>query len=145
MRSENPYKPSVSHGPLNGGFRFTLVLWWIIFLHPAIALSLVYTCWTLTAVSLGRPPGFGEHPENGIAHSVYHAIGYPLAFLILSTPFLIPIALAWGFAQPFGVSLPVDSMARSRIAFLTAYTSILMLVAWACYSDPFGVVYWFVD
>ncbi len=145
MHNENPYKPAVSHGPLNASFRFTLALWWVIFLHPAIALSLVYACWALTAVSLGRPPGFGEHPESELAHSLVHAIDTPAAFLILSTPLLIPTALAWGFAQPFGMSRPVDSMVRPRIACLTAYTSMLVLVAWVCYSDPFGVVYWFFD
>jgi hypothetical protein len=145
MRNENPDKPAESHGPVNASFRFTLALWWTIFLHPAIALSLVYLCWALTAVSLGRPPGFGEHPENKLAHGLVHAIDTPAAFLILSVPLLVPIALAFGLAQPFGVTRPTGSMVRSRIACLTAYTSMLVLVAWVCYSDPFGVVYWFFD
>lgn len=145
MPDENPYEPSVFHERALPRNRLTLALWWMIYLQPAMTLLLVYACWAITSVSLGRPPSFGEHPENELADSMVHFLGTPAALLTLSTPLFVPAALAWGFLQPFGASRPATSIVKTRVACLTPYLFVLAFVALIWRSDPFGVVYWFID
>lgn len=142
---ENPYQPSLQSEVINERVRVTNVLWWMAYVHPAIALGLVYACWGLTCFSLGRPPGFGEHPEGDIAHRVVHALGFPAMLLILGTPVLVPLALVGIVFQPYGARRTTGSRIRARVACLTSYLLMLMAVAWVCYADPFGVWYWFMD
>ena len=145
MLDENPYQPVLSNGTTHTRTRIATAVWWTIYLHPAIALALVYACWTVTTVSLGRPPGFGEHPENELAHSVVHMLDACVLLLVLATPILVPIALVWGLSQPFAMSHQTESLFLMRVACLATYPLMLMAVTWVCYSDPFRVVYWYMD
>ena len=145
MLHENPYRSTLMSETQGAGTRVAVALWWLVYLHPTIALTLIYGCWTLTTASLGRTPGFGELPENDAAHSVVHLLAIPAALLTISGPILVPIALVWGLAQPFAQRPAGESTTTKRIACLTTYLLMLAIVASVYSSDPFGAVYWFWD
>ncbi|WP_146403065.1 hypothetical protein [Planctomycetes bacterium CA13] len=99
----------------------------------------------LTTVSLGRPPGFGELPDNVAAHNAVYVLAIPAALLTIAGPFLIPIGLVWGLAQPFGLRAPKEMPTAKRIVCLTTYVVILTIVDAVYSSDPYGAIYWFWD
>jgi hypothetical protein len=145
MFHNNPYNATLQSETQSAGGRVVIALWWWVYLHPAITLTLIYSCWMLTTVSLGRPPGFGEHPSNDPAHTVVHALGISAALSTLVGPLLIPIGLLWGLVHPFAQRPPDGPTITKRIACLTTYVVILAIVAYIYSSDPFGAVYWFWD
>ncbi len=136
MLHENPYRATLLSETKSAGTRIAIALWWLVYLHPAITLALIYTCWMQTTASLGRPPGFGEHPENEAAHSAVHVWAIPAALLIIVGPILIPIALMWGLAQPFAQRPPQELTITKRIACVTTYILIVAIVATVYFSDP---------
>ena len=152
MLDDNPYKPTLVDEtkatlvdePKSSLSRFVVTLWWFAYLHPAIALALIHICWTITTVSLGRPPKFGEHPENEVAHSVLHLLDLPAVLLSLAMPILIPIALLWGFVQPFAQRIE-KQMTKKHIVCVVGHLLILAIVFAAYRYDPMGVLNWFWD
>ncbi len=144
MLHENPYEATVLGESKRTSTRLVAGLWWIVYLHPVISAALVYCGWILTTVSLGHPPGFGEHPDNDLAHRGVHVLGLPAALLFIASPVLIPIGLIWGFAQPFAGSAE-RSTTTKRIVCLAAYVLMLVFVASLCFWDPWAVMSWFWD
>lgn len=145
MLDENPFCPTQQSVPEKGSNSFGAAAWWIVYLQPAIVLMLMHSCWALTAASLGRPPRFGEHPADDVAHIVVHILDFSAMLLILGAPVLIPTALCWALARPFAALHREGRTISVRIVCLAAYLMILATAAWICYSDPFRVVCWFVD
>ena len=139
MLEENPYRPPLPTENKAARGRIAAVFWWMIYLHAAITLALIYACWSITTVSLGRPPGFGEHPENALAHGALHTLDLPAMLLILGTPILIPIALWRGFTQPFADMRQGEPPAQKRVACLAVYLIILAIAFSISSYDPFRV------
>lgn len=146
MLRENPYRATLHSEPADPGARSraVAVLWWLVYLYPAISLALIYACWMLTTVSLGRPPEFGEHPDHDVVHGLMHSLAIPAALLALAGPVLIPVGLVWGFRQPFAQRLP-NSVVRNRLACLASYLLALVAVGSVYAADPLGAAYWFWD
>ncbi len=145
MLDENPYRATLLSETKSAITRVVVALWWFVYLHPAISLALIYTCWMLTTTSLGRPPGFGEHPDTDAVHGAVHVLGITAALLTIAGPILIPVAFVWGFAQPFAQWPPGESTITKRIACLATYLLMLAIVMFVYSSDPFGALYWFWD
>jgi hypothetical protein len=145
MYNENPYSSTLLSETRKPGTRVRIALWWLIYLHPVITLALIYTCWILTAVALGRPPGFGEGSESLIVDSVTYVLGATGAILTLAGPVLLPISLLWGFGQPFAERYSEGSKTTKRILCVGIYFLMLVFVAFVCHYDPIRVLYWFWD
>ena len=103
MLRDNPYEATGTTEAVSGRVAFPVktVLWWLVFLHPVITMTLIYGCWGLTTASLGRPPAFGEHPSNDAMHTLVHAVGGAAMLSLLAGPALVPIGALWSLAQPF--------------------------------------------
>lgn len=91
------------------------------------------------------PPGFSELPDNAAAHSVLHVFVILAGLLTMAGPILIPVALVWGFVQPFANLFPQESTTGMRIARLASCLLILAIVSYVYFSDPFGAVDWIGD
>jgi hypothetical protein len=145
MLRDNPYKSTLLDKTQNVGDRIVTVLWWLGYLHLPIALMLIYGCWILTTASLGRPPRFGELTESDAAYKVVHVMAISAALLIFASPILIPVALVWGFTQPFAQRPLRNATVTKRFACLSTYMAMGALVATVYFFDPFGAVVWFWD
>ena len=145
MLEENPYRSTVQPVSKKASNSIGVAVWWVIYLHPAIALVLMHSCWAITAFSLGRSPRFGEHPENDVVHTVVHVLDLPAMLLILGTPIFIPTAVWQSFARPFAALNREDATMRMRVVCLIVYLLILAITAGICSCDPFRVIYWFMD
>ena len=145
MFHDNPYRATLLSKAQGARGRVVAVLWWLVYLHPVISLSLIYSCWTITTVSLGHPPGFGEHPDHDPAHTAVHILGIFAALSFLAGVVLIPAGLLWGLVQPFARLPPEKPTITSRLACLSTYVVIMVVVVFIWYSDPFGAIYWFWD
>ena len=145
MLHENPYRATLLRETRSASSRVVVALWWFVYLQPVTTLTLMHTCWMLTALSLGRAPGFGELPDSDAAHSAVHVLGTSAALLTVAGPILIPTALLWGLAHPFAQRPPEGSTATKRIACVLFYLLMLAGVAYVYSSDPFGALYWFWD
>ena len=144
MLDLNPYRTTVLASHASSSSRFVSLLWWLVYLHPVISLTMIYVCWTLTTVSLGRPPGFGEHPDNDVVHTVMHILAIPAALLTLAAPLLVPVGLVWGLTHPFAQRHTKVTVVN-RVTCLSAYLLTLAFVACMHSSDPFGAENWFWD
>ena len=145
MFDDNPYEATSQSETQSAEGCAVTALWWWVYLHPAIALALIYSCWTITTVSLGHPPGFGEFPDNDPVRNVVYALGTLAGLSTLAGPLLIPIGLFWGLAHPFAQRPPHGPTITKRIACLTGYVAMLAIVASIHSFDPFGAIYWFWD
>ena len=145
MFHNNPYKATLQSETQSAGRRVVIALWWWVYLYPAITLALIYSCWMLTTVSLGRAPGFGEHPSNDPARTVVHTLGISAALCTLAGPLLIPIGLLWGLVHPFAQQPPDTPTITKRIVCLTTYVVMMATAASIYSSDPYGAIYWFWD
>ena len=97
MSQLNPYKSTgvaESESPETASRRLS-VLWWLVYFYPVIVLALVYASWIVACVSLGRPPGFGEHPEIQPAHAAFHVLANSTAILLLCCFLLVPSGMVW--------------------------------------------------
>ena len=143
---DNPYEtPGTTHS-VSARIALTAktMFWWLIYLYPVIAISAVYACWGLTAVDLGRPPGFGEHPENDAMHTLVHLLGNTTAISLLAGPMLVLLGAFWSVTQPFA-RRPSGVTTVSRIVCLTTYVLMLVAVVSIWSHDPYGAIYWFRD
>jgi len=147
MLDENPYKASGTTESVSSGFasRARVVLWWLIYLHPVITLALIYACWALTVVSLGRPPRLNEHSSQSAVQSAVHVLGNLAAVSLLAGLVLIPIGIVWSVVQPFARRRVAGVTVVRRLACPCAYTVMLVICVCIWAYDPFGTVYWFID
>lgn len=145
MHNENPYRSTLLSDTREPGIRVRIALWWLVYLHPLITLALIYACWILTTLALGRPPGFGEESESLIVHRLTYVLGATGAILTVAGPILLPLSLLWGLFQPFAERYSEGSKTTKRVMCVGTYFLMLVFVAFVCYYDPFGVLYWFWD
>ena len=145
MHHENPYRATLTGKTKIAGTRVATAIWWLVYLHPAISLALIYTCWMLTTTALGRPPAFGEHPKNDLSHIAVHVLKIPAAVLAIAAPVFVPLALGWGLIHPFAKRSLAETTTKNRFVCLTAYILMLAITASLYSSDPYGAVYWFWD
>ena len=145
MFHDNPYRATLLSQAQGARGRVVVVLWWLVYLHPVISLALIYSCWAITTVSLGHPPGFGEHPDHVLAHTAVHLLGTAGGLSTIAGVFVIPVGLLWGLVQPFARRSPEKPTITSRIACLSTYVVMMVIVVLVWDSDPFGAIYWFWD
>ena len=148
MSQLNPYKSTgvaESESPETASRRLS-VLWWLVYFYPVIVLALVYASWIVACVSLGRPPGFGEHPEIQPAHAAFHVLANSTAILLLCCFLFVPSGMVWSFIQPFSFrqEQPGENLS-ARLVCTGLYILMLVIATFIWNWDPYRVVYWFLD
>ncbi|MDX1929045.1 MAG: hypothetical protein SFV81_21135 [Pirellulaceae bacterium] len=136
MYNANPYSSTLLTDTREPGTRVRIALWWLVYLHPAITLALIYTCWILTTVASGRPPGLGEESGSLIVCRVTYVLGATGAILTVAGPILLPLSLLWGLCQPFTERFSEGSKTKKRVLCLGIYFLKLVFVAFVCHYDP---------
>ncbi len=144
MLEDNPYQTSIVSELPQRESRFPVLLWWLLFLQPAIAFTFIYLTWAITAFSLGRPPKFGEVPIHGILETTAGIIGTLAGLLWLAGLFLVPIGLVMAAARPFGRSVSTRPLLNRGICVGT-YCLMLFVMTTLFLYDPVRVMYWFWD
>ncbi len=143
MYNDNPYTSRLLSDTREPGTRVHIAVWWLVYLHPALTLALIYACWILTTFALGRPPGFGEESGSLIVYRVTYVLGATGAILTVAGPILLPLSLLWGWCQPFAERYSDGSKTTKRVLCVGTYFLMLAFVAFVCHYDRFGVLNWF--
>ncbi|MCA9135818.1 MAG: hypothetical protein KDB00_03640 [Planctomycetales bacterium] len=141
MKQANPYKASVTTEPR----RPSSILWWPVHFYPAITIAMIYGCWAITALSLGRPPEFGEHPTGAFAHTAVHVLATFAALSYFAWPIGVPIGMLWAFRQPFARGPSEDFSVASRLTCMGSYALMFAIVVCIWSSDPLKAINWFWD
>lgn len=147
MSQENPYTPPAEAGnkALRLASPFRKVMWWSVYLYPVFTLTMIYFCWALTVASLGRRPGFGEHPNTEPAHFLYHLLSIIAGIALLASPLVILAGLSLSIALPFAKSSSEGPLLRQRIVCVLGVVTMIGVAAGLLMYDPFGIMYWFFD
>ena len=120
------------------------VVWWLLYLCPVITLTLIYTAWLISFVSLGRFPAFDEHPNNAAAHTAVHLFCNLATVPFLASPLIVPVGMLWSVTQPFAQFHKADVSRFARIASPCIYLLTLIVFGATWVYDPLGTMYWFI-
>lgn len=147
MRSKNPYQAiTVAETvPQHNSAKANALLWWPAFGYPGFMLAAIFGSWGVTYLSLGRPPGHGEHPHNEILHALVNGLCFCSAISFFVGPVICVVGLIWSITHPFGRAWSKNHKMAARTVCLGIYLLMLLNLIYWVRNESLGVMDWFWD